>query len=346
MLKKIKDWIGTNLDVYKVENANDVGAGLVRHIWKGEETATQVGTTLSAQVMNDLQKGLVHTLDTIRTVGTNKDIYEVALTGIEEFGVFDGLKLLIRIDGENQFEDVFLKLGGTEYQIYQLKNSMLDKIDKGVLKDKKEYLLNFKNNSFVLSDSTLYGSQKGTALEGNRLAEILGLEFGGNIQDIGNKTKGKFYYDSVTKFYYECIEDNSLTYNDSGKFRAISNKPISDKVENLSSFRTETVRLSSTNGIQNQVFNLTIVGNLRIIDFGNLAVKNEYETHFILPDWFCKNIKSISGSCANGTGGAGGEVAEIYLEAPTKKLKFYPAPRSGFNGNLQLSGQIVAFAAD
>lgn len=233
MLKKIKDWIGTNLDVYKVENANDVGVGLVRHIWKGEETATQVGTTLSAQVMNDLQKGLVHTLDTIRTVGTNKDIYEVALTGIEEFGVFDGLKLLIRIDGENQFEDVFLKLGGIEYQIYQLKNNMLDKIDKGILKDKKEYLLNFKNNSFILSDSTLYGSQKGTALEGNRLAEILGLQFGGNIQDIGNKTKGKFYYDNVTKFYYECIEDNSLTYNDSGKFRAISNKPISDKLENL-----------------------------------------------------------------------------------------------------------------
>ena len=233
MLKKFKEWIGTNLDVYKVENANDIAPGLVRHIWKGEETATQIGTTLKAQIMNDLQKGLVHTLDTIRTVGTNKDIYEVALTGIEEFGVFDGLKLLIRIDGENQFEDVFLKLGGTEYQIYQLKNNMLDKIDKGILKDKKEYLLNFKNNSFVLSDSTLYGSQKGTALEGNRLAEILGLEFGGNIQDIGNKTKGKFYYDNVTKFYYECIEDNSLTYNDSGKFRAISNKPLSDKVENL-----------------------------------------------------------------------------------------------------------------
>ena len=233
MLKKIKDWIGTNLDVYKVETANDVGAGLVRHIWKGEETATQVGTTLSAKVMNDLQKGLVHTLDTIRTVGTNKDIYEVALTGIEEFGVFDGLKLLIRIDGENQFEDVFLKLGGTEYQIYQLKNNMLDKIDKGILKGKKEYLLNFKNNSFVLSDSTLYGSQKGTALEGNRLAEILGLQFGGNIQDTGDKVRGKCYFDNVTKFYYECIEDNSLTYNDSGKFRAISNKPISDKVENL-----------------------------------------------------------------------------------------------------------------
>ena len=241
MLTKIKDWIGSNLDVYKVENASDVGAGLVRHIWKGEETASQIGTTLTAQIMNDLQKGLVHTLNATRTAGTNKDIYEVTLSGIEEFGVFDGLKLLVRIDGENQFEDVFLKLGGTEYQVHQLKDNLLDKVDKGILKDKKEYLLNFKNNSFVLSDSTLYGSQKGTALEGNRLAEIIGLEFGGSIQDAGNKVKGKFYFDNVTKFYYECIADTNLTYNDVKKFKAISNKPISDRVEDFSKTETEFV---------------------------------------------------------------------------------------------------------
>lgn len=247
MLKKIKDWVGSNLDVYKVENANDVGAGLVRHIWKGEETASQIGTTLTAQIMNDLQKGLVHTLNATRTAGTNKDIYEVALSGIEEFGVFDGLKLLVRIDGENQFEDVFLKLGGAEYQIHQLKNNLLDKVDKGILKDKKEYLLNFKNNSFVLSDSTLYGLQKGTALEGNRLAEIIGMEFGGNIQDTGNKVKGKFYYDNVTKFYYECIENTNLTYNDAAKFRAISNKPISDRVEGLLEIGSNHIKFS--NGI-------------------------------------------------------------------------------------------------
>ena len=65
------------------------------------------------------------------------------------------------------------------------------------------------------------------------LEKITGLEFGGNIQDTGNKTKGKFYFDNVTKFYYECIENTNLTYNDATKFRAISNKPISDKVEGL-----------------------------------------------------------------------------------------------------------------
>ena len=76
--------------------------------------------------------------------------------------------------------------------------------------------------------------------------KMLGLEFGGNIQDIGNKAKGKFYYDTVTKIYYECIEDNSLTYNDSGKFRAISNKPLSDKVEKLYEKRAGFTRVGHT----------------------------------------------------------------------------------------------------
>ena len=88
---------------------------------------------------------------------------------------------------------------------------------------------NSNGATILMNPSTLVTTSNLVA----ELEKIAGLEFGGSIQDIGNKTKGKFYYDSVTKFYYECIEDNSLTYNDSGKFRAISNKPISDKLENL-----------------------------------------------------------------------------------------------------------------
>ena len=104
------------------------------------------------------------------------------------------------------------------------------------------------NVTAVIDPSITYITKKyadENYLVSSRLAEILGLQFGGNIQDIGNKAKGKFYYDSVTKFYYECVEDNSLTYNDSGKFRAISNKPISDKVENLFEL-TETVEVPNS----------------------------------------------------------------------------------------------------
>ena len=105
------------------------------------------------------------------------------------------------------------------------------------------------NVTAVIDPSITYITKKyadENYLVSSKLAEILGLEFGGNIQDIGNKTKGKFYYDSVTKFYYECIADTNLTYNDVSKFRAISNKPISDKVENL--FKTEILSMTNLLG--------------------------------------------------------------------------------------------------
>ena len=170
--------------------------------------------------------------------------------------------------------------------------------------------------------------------------------YGGLLQDAGTKKVGIAYYDKVNKQMVVPTVENNLTYFEGSKFIPISDYQNAKKLENLSSFKSEKVTLNSTNGIKNQSFNLTISGNLRIIDFGNLAVKNEYQTKFILPDWFSKNIKSVNGSCANGTGGAGGEVAEIYLEAADKSLSFYPAHRPNFNGNLQLSGQIISFATD
>lgn len=130
------------------------------------------------------------------------------------------------------------------------------------------------NVTAVIDPSITYITKKyadENYLVSSRLAEILGLEFGGNIQDIGNKTKGKFYYDSVTKFYYECIEDNSLTYNDSGKFRAISNKPLSDKVENL---------YENTNNLTLKTGTVTFnVGNTAIGTFSGMF-RHNFEKSF------------------------------------------------------------------
>ena len=112
------------------------------------------------------------------------------------------------------------------------------------------------------------GTTTNTALEGSRLAEIIGMEFGGNIQDTGIKTAGKFYYDTVTKFYYECIVINSLTYNDATKFRAISNKPISDKVESLSE-------------VKEYVFAINGLTNGKIVKIGKLVhLTIDSGTHF------------------------------------------------------------------
>lgn len=124
-----------------------------------------------------------------------------------------------------------------------------------------------------IAGKVMLGTTRNTALEGSRLGEILGLEFGGKIQDAGSKIKGKFYYDSVTKFYYECLENTNFTYNDSGKFRAISNKPISDKVENL--FRITTYNLTfEKDTVKNGIVSGVSVGNVAIFQFHDVIPAN------------------------------------------------------------------------
>ena len=172
------------------------------------------------------------------------------------------------------------------------------------------------NITAVIDPSITYITKKyadENYLVSSKLAEILGLEFGGNIQNIGNKTKGKFYYDSVTKFYYECIEDNSLTYNDGGKFRAISNKPLSDKVENLFTFGNGWVKFS---------FGL-------IIQWGDSVAQNG-NSYVNLPTRF-KNrnyqiVTSDTGGGAHRTGAA-----------PTDEGKFQIFGRDG-SGELRTTG--------
>ena len=118
--------------------------------------------------------------------------------------------------------------------------------------------------------------------------KMLGLEFGGNIQDIGNKTRGKFYYDNVTNFYYECIEDNSLTYNDSGKFRAISNKPISDKVENLCEIKEHT--FTAPNLTYAKVIKIGKTAVLSVDSASYFNNKNNKDTLLQLPAEFAPTV--------------------------------------------------------
>lgn len=246
MFKKIKDWLGANLDVYKVEKADDVGAGLVRHKWQGEQTATQIGTTLTSDILNNFQKGLIPFIETVRTTGTDKDIYTVSINGLKEFGLFDGLKLLLQIDNENQYNNSVININDSEYPLYSVKNGANETVKKGSLRTKGYYFITYNQNAFYLNAGNVLGTEADTALEGKRLAEIIGLEFGGNIQDTGTKTTGKFYYDKALKYYYECIANNNLTYNDGSKFRAISNKPILDKLENL--FKIEILSMTNLLG--------------------------------------------------------------------------------------------------
>ena len=306
MLKKIKDWIGSNLDVYKVESASDVGAGLYRHVWKGRENATQIGTTLNAEIMNNLQNSLVHSINATKTTGTGTDYYICNLEGLTEFGLNNDLKLRITVDNANTNTTTKLRLNNVDYTLLKEQNGTLKQIEAGDIHSNKTYELIYNGSQFVVINlfknfessyldncikKTDYatenkagivtlGTTANTALEGKRLAEIIGLEFGGKIQDSGIKTAGKFYY--------ECIVNNSLTYNDSSKFRAISNKPISDRIEDLINFGNDTIKFSDGTiigwgsgfaGSRNREFSNTIstdflsITSLVAIHVGTVATK-------------------------------------------------------------------------
>lgn len=152
-------------------------------------------------------------------------------------------------------------------------------------------------------------------LEIQALAKIMGLEFGGNIQDTGAKVTGKFYYDKALKYYYECIANNSLTYNDGSKFRAISNKPILDKVENL--YKVQQTKLyvhaeaigqgRTTCNIVQKCGNIVTI----IFDSGNaLRNINDNTVIFQVPDGFKpKTFLSVNASQYNTSNGT------VYIES-------------------------------
>lgn len=191
------------------------------------------------------------------------------------------------------------------------------------------------------------GTEEGKALEGMMLARLAGAYgYGGDIQDEGVKNPNYIYYDRNTRKMYKCLKQNQDISANVTNFIPLDNNSLLERLENLSNFRSETITINSTNGILNQSFKLIAAGKIRIISFMNIFVKNDYETDYILPDWFLKNTEDVKASCANGTGGATGEVAEIHFEPSTKKLKFYPALRQGFSGNLQLSGQVISVTKD
>ena len=230
---------------YKVEDTNR-GDTKIKNIIPAFGTIRENGTPETEEIYNGLQLGNVHTLQANKTTNLNIDYYVCNLEGLTEFGVNNDLKLRINVDTKNTNSTTKLRLNNIDYTLLKEYNGTLKQIEAGDFKPNKSYELAYNGNQFVIINIMEFGTESDTVLEGKRLAEIIGLEFGGNIQDAGAKVTGKFYYDKALKYYYECIVNNNLTYNDGSKFRAISNKPLSDRLENL--YEIENQRIQVANG--------------------------------------------------------------------------------------------------
>ena len=108
-----------------------------------------------------------------------------------------------------------------------------------------------------------FGTTSNTVLEGAKLAEILGLTYGGSLNTSSAKTVNYAYYDSTTKKVYKCIKATSINYADANYFEAISNNDLLGKLQNLldsndNSMRFGDIVIQFGNGTGNdRIKNLT-----------------------------------------------------------------------------------------
>ena len=83
-----------------------------------------------------------------------------------------------------------------------------------------------------------FGTTSNTVLEGAKLAEILGLTYGGSLNTSSAKTVNYAYYDSTTKKVYKCIKATSINYADANYFEAISNNDLLSKLQNFNTINS------------------------------------------------------------------------------------------------------------
>ena len=78
-----------------------------------------------------------------------------------------------------------------------------------------------------------FGTGQNEILEGSKLAEILGIEYGGVLNNTNTKVAGKGYYDTANKKIYKCTTNTSINYADAGYFIEVSNNDLLGKLQNL-----------------------------------------------------------------------------------------------------------------
>ena len=275
-------------------------------------------------IQTDIQKleGLININEqkTVITTGTDNSSYNIKgadnhlkyndkdLARVDELPILPDLSKYLKNDVPNTLTQ---KLTGTEIKANTVETTNLKVNGKSIETD-------FTNFAKLDTTNTFTQKIKGTEIESNKLItnelllngvnvnltdystndnvvkqieKVVGLTYGGNIQDIGNKTTGKFYFDSVNNYFYECISNNNLTYVDNSKFRPISNKPINDKVNELSDFQQTKLYVHSEATGQGQSHCNVVyrVGKLVtiIFDSGNSLYNISFgNTIFSLPEGF------------------------------------------------------------
>ena len=155
--------------------------------------------------------------------------------------------------------------------------------------------VNYTGKDLWIDEETLnakFGTGEREILEGIRLAQILGLEFAGELNNSNTKKANKVYYDTQNKSYFKCLNDNVLNYADSNYYEGISNNNLLLKLQNLTNenqFRFEIGNVAVTLTKFGKII-MCVVQHQGGVSNANLPVgtiplyfRGEYTTYLTVP---------------------------------------------------------------
>ena len=164
-IKKAIDWEGDFLNIYDQIERKDLSPSAIEHKWTPFGIKKE-GTAVNAELLNDFQKnGIYGTLNTVKEIINSVERYIIKdFYGIEEFGVFEELKLKIKISDANNEDNPKLVLNSIEYSmIYSTETSFVN-IKKGQLEKNKIYNLIFNGVAFIVESSSLKATADSSGL--------------------------------------------------------------------------------------------------------------------------------------------------------------------------------------
>ena len=112
---------------------------------------------------------------------------------------------------------------------------------------KKKATTNHTHSKEQIEEFPVFGTEANEMLEGVKLAETLGIPYGGILNNSNTKTEGTAYYDSTTKKTYKCTVTNTLNYADASKYEAISNNDLLAKFQNFLSETNKVIKIGYSN---------------------------------------------------------------------------------------------------
>ncbi|MEG1365272.1 MAG: hypothetical protein RSC71_06900 [Cetobacterium sp.] len=194
-------------------------------------------------------------------------------------------------EGLNKKEDKFTKNSGFNKN----KSDSTSSDDSNVLATSKAVKLTMEKATEASNDAAgkepkfdkntafnkNFGTGQNEVLEGSKLAEILGIEYGGILNNANAKVAGKGYYDTANKKIYKCTADTSINYADAAYFIEVSNNDLLGKLQNL----TKTFYLNN----DTLVLRINIIKNLCFFNFAisaeaGLNANFRFESNQILFD--------------------------------------------------------------